>query len=156
MGDVEPLNPGEPPDDPEAWTDEQWITWLQATDDPDAVADTARARARRWQQRRPASMLGAAMLGLHEVIYGRKDDEIVIVADAGGDPPGDDVPEVHLDPEHPERSRVVVRSHHGHGPGAEGVAGEGAPSGHADVGGGVPTAAEPEPPRPADPRSGTG
>ena len=51
------------------------------------------------------------MIGLHEVIYGRHDDEIVIVADAGGDPPGDDLPEVHLDPEHPERSEVIVRRH---------------------------------------------
>ena len=53
-------------------------------------------------------MLGAAMLGLHEVIYGPHGNEIVIVVDAGGDPPGDDLPEVHLDPDHPERSEVIV------------------------------------------------
>ena len=51
------------------------------------------------------------MLGMYEVIYGHK-DEIVIVADAGGDPPGDDQPEVYLDPEHPERSEVIVRHPH--------------------------------------------
>jgi hypothetical protein len=54
-------------------------------------------------------MLGAAMLGLHEAIYGPRGNEIAIVVDAGGDPPGDDLPEVHLDPEHPERSEVIVR-----------------------------------------------
>jgi len=49
------------------------------------------------------------MLGLHEVIYGPHGNEIAIVVDAGGDPPNDDLPEVHLDPEHPERSEVIVR-----------------------------------------------
>jgi hypothetical protein len=53
-------------------------------------------------------MLGSAMKGLHEALYGRR-DEVVIVADAGGDPPGEGGPEVHLDPEHPERSEVIVR-----------------------------------------------
>lgn len=49
------------------------------------------------------------MLGLHEVIYGPHDDQIVVVVDAGGEPPGDDLPEVHLDRDHPERSEVIVR-----------------------------------------------
>ncbi|MGA2520225.1 MAG: hypothetical protein ABSG81_05325 [Acidimicrobiales bacterium] len=104
MGDLEYLNPGEPPDDPEAWTDEQWIAWLQATDDPDAPGGP-RPHPRRWRDRRTASALGAAMMGLHEVIYGRK-DEVAIVIEAGGDPPNDDLPEVLLDPEHGE---VIVR-----------------------------------------------
>lgn len=155
MGDVEPLHPGEPPDDPEDWTDEQWITWLQATDGPDTAADAARARAR-WQQRRPASMLGAAMLGLHEVIYGRKDDEIVIVVDAGGDPPGDDVPEVHLDPEHPERSRVVVRSPGARRSGVTGAAGRADRAPESDAPRDESAPAEGRPERPGDPRSGTG
>jgi hypothetical protein len=99
---------GEPPDDPESWTDEQWITWLEATDDPDDGGGAGKRGPRRWNNRRPASVLGAAMLGMYEVIYGHK-DEIVIVADAGGDPPGDDLPEVHLDPERPE---VIVRHPH--------------------------------------------
>jgi hypothetical protein len=58
-------------------------------------------------------MLGAAMLGLHEVIYGPHGNEIAIVIDAGGEPPGDDLPEVHLDPDHPERSEVIVRDKSG-------------------------------------------
>jgi len=99
-------DPGTPPDDAEAWTEEQWIAWLEATDDPAGSGGPGRA-SRRLRDSRPASMLGAAMLGLHDVIYGRP-DEAVIVADAGGDPPGDDLPELHLDPEHPERSEVVI------------------------------------------------
>jgi len=99
--------PEDPPEDPEAWSDEQWIAWLEATDGPDR-SDDGRRRPRSWRERRPASALGAAMLGLHDVIYGRR-DEAAIVVDAGGDPPRDGLPEVHLDPDHPERSEVIVR-----------------------------------------------
>ncbi|HEY5026441.1 MAG TPA: hypothetical protein VII76_15805 [Acidimicrobiales bacterium] len=99
----------EPPADPESWTDDEWISWLDATDDPDAPDEDGARRPRHWSQTRSASMLGAAMLGLHEVIYGPHGSEIAIVVDAGGDPPGDDLPEVHLDPEHPDRSEVIVR-----------------------------------------------
>ena len=96
----------EPPRDPEAWSDEQWIAWLEATDE--AAAARLRPAGARRRARRPASMLGSAMTGLHDVLYGRP-DEVVIVADAGGDPPGEGGPEVHLDPDHPERSEVIVR-----------------------------------------------
>jgi hypothetical protein len=98
-----------PPEDPESWTDDQWISWLEATDDPDAPTEHGAGHPRHWSRGRSASMLGAAMLGLHEVIYGPHGNEIAIVVDAGGEPPGDDLPEVHLDPEHPERSEVIVR-----------------------------------------------
>ena len=93
----------------EAWTDDQWIAWLDATDDPDAPDDSDGGHGRHWSRGRSASVLGAAMLGLHDAIYGPRRNEIVIVVDAGGDPPGDDLPEVHLDPEHPEHSEVIVR-----------------------------------------------
>ena len=102
-----------PPADPEAWTDAQWIAWLDATD---RVGDGERRppSRRRITGRRPASALGAAMVGLHEVLYGRT-EEAAIVVECGGDPPRPDQPEVHLDPEHPERSTVVV--HHRPHPG---------------------------------------
>jgi hypothetical protein len=109
MEDPERPVPVDPPEDPESWTDEQWIAWLEATDDPDVQSGPGGNRPHRWRTRLPGSMLGAAMLGLRDAIYGRPQDEIVIVADAGGDPPGDDLPEVHLDPDHPERSEVIVR-----------------------------------------------
>ena len=111
MDGPERSDPGGPPEDAESWTDEQWLSWLEATDDPDGPDVPRTGGHRPWSRRRPASMLGAAMLGLHELIYGRHDDEIVIVAEPGGDPPGDDQPQVHLDPDHPERSEVVVRHH---------------------------------------------
>jgi hypothetical protein len=110
MDGPERRDPCGPPEDPESWTDEQWIAWLDATDDPEGPDGTDDPhRPRHWRQRRPASMLGAAMLGLHEVIYGPHREEIVIEVDADGEPPRDDVPEVHLDPDHPERSEVIVR-----------------------------------------------
>jgi len=102
--------PSEPPEDQEDWSDEQWLAWLRRTDAvPGAEADgpTPRVTAK-WRDRAGATVLGAAMLGLRDAIYGRK-DEIVIVQEASGDPPDDDRPQVYLDPEHPERSRVVVR-----------------------------------------------
>lgn len=98
----------EPPADPEQWTDEQWLAWLAETEPGPDEAEQPRVVAR-WRDRPAAGVLGAAMLGLRDAIYGRPDDEVVIVADAPGDPPGDDDPVVRLDPDHPERSEVVVR-----------------------------------------------
>ena len=102
--------PAEPPEDAEAWTDEQWLAWLRQTDGEQQAEEIDRPRVTaKWRDRPGATVLGAAMLGLRDAIYGRPDDEIVIVQDASGDPPDDDAPVVHLDPEHPERSEVVVR-----------------------------------------------
>jgi hypothetical protein len=108
MGTPEHHPLGEPPADPESWTDAQWIAWLEASDDPEEHDTASPATHAAWTRRPPASMLGAAMVGLHELIYGRA-EEAAIVVDAGGDPPHDDRPEVHLDRDHPERSEVVVR-----------------------------------------------
>ena len=98
---------GEPPDDPEEWTDEQWLAWLDTIDDDGRVAH-APALAR-WRERPSTHVLGAAMLGLRNAIYGPPDDEVVVVGEASGDPPGDDEPVVHLDLDNPERSEVIVR-----------------------------------------------
>lgn len=90
----------EPPADPEAWTDEQWIAWLEATDAEPASEVDEPSRA----TRRAASLLGRAMLGLEEALFGpRHDDEIVIVAGAD-EPTETDGLEVHLDPDEPARS----------------------------------------------------
>jgi hypothetical protein len=104
----------EPPADPEAWTDEQWLAWLAATDGEgyggpggdETVGDVTRMAA--LAKRPAAKALGAAMIGLRNAMYGVPDDEIVAVADAGGDPPNDDVHDMYLDPDDPGRSRVVV------------------------------------------------
>ena len=110
MGNVppEPPVPADPPEDPETWSDEQWLDWLRRTDAEAAAGQPGPRVTARWRDRPAAGLLGAAMLGLRDAIYGRPDDEIVIVQEASGDPPDDDLPVVHLDPDHPERSEVVV------------------------------------------------
>lgn len=97
----------QPPADAQDWSDEQWLEWLVATDQV-PQADPGEAR---WEPRAhsvPTRMLGAAMTAMHDAIYGpARRDEVVIQAPSG--PPGEpeDV-EVHLDAEHPERSRAVL------------------------------------------------
>jgi hypothetical protein len=112
----------EPPADPEAWTDEQWLTWLAATDgegygggDGDEVAGDV-TRMASFAKRPAAKALGAAMIGLRNAMYGVPDDEIVAVADASGDPPNDDVHDMYLDPDDPGRSRIVVHRPPDNGP----------------------------------------
>jgi hypothetical protein len=103
--------PDGPPADPEEWSDAQWLAWLKATD----AADETGVRARpvttggRIAHSTGGYVLGQAMLGMAHALYGRRDDEVVIVAEAGSEP-GDDEPfSVRLDPDHPERSSVVFK-----------------------------------------------
>ena len=103
--------PGGPPENPEEWTDEQWLAWLQSTDGPNGGGGTPGRALRR--SKGAAGAIGNAMVGLHNVMYGRIEDEIVVVSDASGDPHDDDRPKVRLDRDHPERSEVVVRSRPG-------------------------------------------
>jgi hypothetical protein len=92
-----------PPDDPEAWTDEQWIEWLHATEDD--VAPDTRVFAPRLSS--PSGIvLGAAMMGLQKGMYGDVEKpEIVIEAEAPG---RDDGMKIDLDPDDPSESTVVV------------------------------------------------
>jgi len=53
-------------------------------------------------------MLGAAMTGLDEAMFGPKEERPGVIVDASGDPPGDQPFELLLDPEHPELSMVIV------------------------------------------------
>ena len=93
----------QPPDDPDAWTDEQWIEWLHATEDE--VATDERAFAPRLSS--PAGVvLGAAMLGLQKGMYGDVEKpEIVIEVAAKG---RDDGTKIDLDPDDPSDSTVVI------------------------------------------------
>jgi len=97
----------EPPDDPESWTDEQWIAWLERVDaDTEAEPEgppTKHGRSTGVQ------LLGAAMLGMHQAIYGDTETDIVLVVDASGDPPDPETLEIHIDPEDPDASTVTVR-----------------------------------------------
>lgn len=73
----------EPPQDPHDWTEEQWREWL-ATAPPDP--DTGQAHPlTKLSSSAGGSMLGAAMLGLQQAIYGERPKvEIVAVADDDG------------------------------------------------------------------------
>jgi hypothetical protein len=96
----------EPPDDPDDWSHEQWIEYLEATDDGTEV--DKRAFAPRLSS--PGGVvLGAAMTGLHNAIYGEvKKPEIVIEVESSGPDDGDPM-KVDLDPDDPSASTVVVR-----------------------------------------------
>jgi hypothetical protein len=93
----------QPPDDPDAWSDEQWIEWLHATED-EADAEE-RVFAPRLSS--PAGVvLGAAMMGLQKGMYGDVEKpEIVIEVAAKG---RDDGTKIDLDADDPSASTVVV------------------------------------------------
>lgn len=103
-----------PPRNAEDWTDEQWLSWLRATDDPGPTPTAPPVARRRLSESAGGQILGQAMMGLAQGMYGRNDEEVVVVSDAPGDPPDDEDVTVRLDPEHPEHSTVVVRRRGGH------------------------------------------
>jgi hypothetical protein len=94
-----------PPDDPDDWSDEQWLAWLSATE-PEAADQPASAVRR--PRSKGSSMLYAAMFGLHEVVYGPT-EQVSIVEEAAGEPDEPQSLEVHLEPEQPDESTVVLR-----------------------------------------------
>jgi hypothetical protein len=101
----------EPPSDPNEWTDEQWLEWLVATDDA-PVADPEESISlvvRQIAQSTPGQVIGQAMLGMAQAIFGRQDDEIVIVVGANGEPVDDEPFTVRLDFNDPERSLVEFK-----------------------------------------------
>jgi hypothetical protein len=111
---MEPADPGHPlvpPDDPEEWTDEEWLVWLEATDAEARAEDRTRpvTRSARVVRSAGGQVLGQAMLGMAIGIYGKR-DEIAIVAEAPSGPGEDEPFQVTLDPDHPERSSVVIRA----------------------------------------------
>ena len=93
----------QPPDDPDTWSDEQWIEWLHATEDQAGAEE--RVFAPRLSS--PAGVvLGAAMMGLEKGMYGDVEKpEIVIEVAAKG---RDDGTKIELDPDDPSASTVVV------------------------------------------------
>ena len=103
------------PEDPEDWTDEQWLAWLEEGD----AEERRRAEAGEDEPERPtlpswrkgplaAQFLAASMIGIAEAIYGKR-EEPAIIFEAQGEPPGDDGFDVHLDPDKPNESVVVIR-----------------------------------------------
>lgn len=92
----------EPPQDPDDWTEEQWREWLA-----NAPADPESGRAHpltRAASSPSGVVLGAAMLGLEQAIYGERPKvEVVAEADADGLDLGD------LD-DNPALSRLTLPS----------------------------------------------
>lgn len=64
-------------------------------------------QAPRWMA---ARMLGAAMTGLENAMFGEKEERPGVVVDAPGDPPNDLPFDIVLDAEHPERSVLLFRT----------------------------------------------
>lgn len=100
-----------PPDDPEEWSDEEWISYLEATaEDAGAQEDRAPASAIARFARTPGgTFLGAAMSAVGDIIYGPKEIPTA-VQPAARQPHDDDEIEVELDPD----SYVTRVRHHGH------------------------------------------
>jgi hypothetical protein len=80
-----------------------------AADDPDAIEPSRPVD--RFRRTAAGSIVAAGLFGLRDALEGRPEkDEPAIVVDAPGkrhDP--DDPIDIHLDLDHPERSRIVVR-----------------------------------------------
>lgn len=92
-----------PPEDAENWSDDEWIEWLERTDEDGAAQPYVPTKAK--PQSLPGQMLGAAMMGLHEVFYGKRQEKQVQIAPAPGPPEDEDV-EIVLDPDEPSNSEV--------------------------------------------------
>ena len=93
----------EPPQDPDAWTEEQWRAWLAAAP-PDP--DTGRAHPLSRASRSAGGVvLGAAMFGLEQAIYGER-PKVEVVAEAEAD--GLDLGDLDLDADDPAASRISL------------------------------------------------
>lgn len=106
----------QPPLDPEDWTDEQWLAWLGEQDDATAAlagtdddAPPEKPPRRIATESFGAQIVGGAMKGLADALYGPQKKDIEIVSEAPGDPLDDDPLELHLDQDHPEDSRAIIR-----------------------------------------------
>lgn len=100
-----------PPDDAEDWTDDQWLEWLAGEDGagvdrPHRAAERPPGKASLGQ-----AMLAGGLIGLHEVFYGPRDEDPVLVVDAD-EPLSPNEMEVHLEPGDPRASWVRMSEEH--------------------------------------------
>ena len=103
------------PENPEDWTDEEWLDWLAEGDAEERRrAESGEGKPERpplpsWRKRTIAGQIVAAsMIGVAEALYGKK-EEPAIVIEASGEPPGDEGFDVELDPDRPDESVVTIR-----------------------------------------------
>ena len=96
-----------PPQDAESWSDEEWIEWLESTDDSgDRQPPVSAPRKGRSVG---TQMLASVMLGFHEMIYGKQEEQQVQIAPAPGPPDDEDI-EVNLDPDDPSNSEIRFKN----------------------------------------------
>jgi hypothetical protein len=78
-------------------------------DDADAPEEHYERPVDRFRRGAAGAMIAAGLLGLRDVMEGRPErEESAIITEAPSQPHDDDF-ELVLDPEHPERSIVIVR-----------------------------------------------
>src|ERR1700733_13544261 len=101
----------EPPSDPDEWSDEQWLEWLKATDTDffDEPEESISEVVKRIVQSAPGQIVGQAMLGMAQAIYGQRDDEVVMVIEVNGETADEEPFAVRLDVDNPERSVVEFK-----------------------------------------------
>jgi hypothetical protein len=102
----------EPPSDPDEWTDEQWLEWLKATDGVflDEPEESISEVVQRIVQSTPGQVIGQAMLGMAQAMYGQRDNEVVIVIEANGEKVDEEPFAIRLDFDNPERSLVQFKT----------------------------------------------
>ncbi len=65
-----------PPENPDDWSDEQWIEWLNATD-PEDVEPPHKDLFKRISNSSIGQIMAPGMLGLYNIIYQQQDNQIV-------------------------------------------------------------------------------
>lgn len=95
--------------EPDAYWDEEMLEALTGRR-AEPMTTSLPPRVEAWRRRSATgALLTGVALGLQEVFEPRR-DPVAIVAEAPGEPPGPPQPlEVHLDPDDPAASSVVVR-----------------------------------------------
>jgi hypothetical protein len=107
----EPLaRPESPPIDAEDWSDDQWLTWLKATDGELTDEIAAPSVASRVVHSTGGQMLGQAMMGLAIAMYGQKQEEVIIIAEGSGEPAEDEPFTVQLNPDQPGKSIITFKT----------------------------------------------
>lgn len=104
-----PARPDGPPSDADEWSDDQWLTWLKATDDELSEEITAPSVASRVVHSTGGQMLGQAMTGLAIAMYGPKQEEVIIVAEGNGESADDEPFSVQLNPDQPGKSIITFK-----------------------------------------------
>lgn len=98
---------GPPPEDADTWSDEEWIEWLESTEE--AGDREAAVSAPRKARSVGTQMLASVMLGFHEMMYGKPDEQQVQIARAPGPPDDEDI-EIDLDPDDPAKSQIRFKN----------------------------------------------